>query len=70
MRHDEPETDRGDQDYSVVLETSAHKLAVLAQAVHQLGRLGPTVMREGVAILDACEAQIRNLSNRPSDGGD
>jgi hypothetical protein len=70
VRREKPETDLDVVRYSDVLETSAQKLAMLAQAVHDLGRLGPAAMQQGATILDACEAEIRRLANRSSDRKD
>jgi hypothetical protein len=53
-----------DLDYRSVLERSAHQLAALTQAIHDLGRHGPAVMHKGSAILDTCEQEIRRLSSQ------
>jgi hypothetical protein len=53
-------------DFSALLERSAHQLAALTQAVHDLGHHGPAVMQKGLTILDACETQIRRLSRQAS----
>jgi hypothetical protein len=70
MRRNGPEIDRDELNNSAILETSSHKLAMLDQAAQDLGRLGPTVMREGATILGACEVQIRNLADRSSESGE
>jgi hypothetical protein len=68
MGREKPEMGPDDLDYRSVLERSAHQLAALTQAIHDLGRHGPAVMQKGSTILDTCEQQIRRLSSQASSG--
>ena len=66
MGRDKPEKGLRDLDYAAALERSAHQLATLTQAVHDLGRHGPAAMQAGSTILAACEEEIRRLPNSMS----
>jgi hypothetical protein len=68
MGREKPEMGPDDLDYRSALERSAHQLAALTRAIHDLERHGPAVMHEGSTILDTCEQQIKRLSSLAAPG--